>query len=172
MEAMDSDPDFIVFKLRSEMFELVGDLRKLEFEGVDEFTRFLERTRDAQAQTQIPKLQAMKDHMQLLKTRIIEKSRASSFAPLRGDTRHMPSSSPATAKPRLLSSAPSPMGSAPLQGDKPSSWPAKELEVLPGSELCPGYTLSPRKCGDMLRLSLKWQCSRYPHGFGDQALTR
>ena len=129
MEAMDSDPDFIVFKLRSEMFELVGDLRKLEFEGVDEFTRFLERTRDAEAQTQIPKLQAMKDHMQLLKTRIIEKSRASSFAPLRGDTRHMPSSSPATAKPRLLSSAPSPMGSAPLQGDKPSSWPAKELEA-------------------------------------------
>ena len=71
MEAMDSDPDLIVFKLRSEMFELVGDLRKLEFEGVDKFTEFLERTRDAEAQTQIPKLQAMKDHMQLLKTRLI-----------------------------------------------------------------------------------------------------
>ena len=127
MEAMDSDPVDIVFDLRIELFELVGDLRKLEFEGVDEFTRFLERARDAEAQTQIPKLQAMKDHMQLLKTRIIEKSRASSFAPLRGDTRHMPSSSP--AKPRL-SFAPSPMGSAPLQGDMPSSSPAPHPEAL------------------------------------------
>jgi hypothetical protein len=127
MEAMDSDPVDIVFDLRTELHELVDDLRELKFGGVDEFTRFLEAARDDEAQAQIPKLRKMKDRIQLLKTRLIEKSRTSSFAPLRGDMRHMPSSSP--AKSRLIF-APSPMGSAPLQGDMPSSSPAPHPEAL------------------------------------------
>ena len=91
MEAMDSDQVCIVYKLRTEMFELVDDLMELKFGGVDEFTRFLEAARDDETHAQIPKLRKMKDRIQLLKTRLIEKSRTSSFAPLRGD---MPSSSP------------------------------------------------------------------------------
>ena len=70
MEAMDSDPVDIVFDLRTELHELVDDLRELKFGGVDEFTRFLEAARDDEAHAQIPKLRKMKDRIQLLKTRL------------------------------------------------------------------------------------------------------
>jgi hypothetical protein len=45
-----------------------------------EFARFLETTRDDEAHAQIPILWRQKDCMQLLKTRLIEKSMTSSFA--------------------------------------------------------------------------------------------
>ncbi len=77
---MDSDPDETVLHLRKERFELLDDLHRINFRGVDEFARFLETTHDDEAHAQIPKLRRQKHRMQLLKKRLIERSTTSSFA--------------------------------------------------------------------------------------------
>ncbi len=81
MDAMGSDPDETVRDLRTELFESLDDLHKKTFRGVDEFARFLETTRDDETHAQIPKLWRQRDSMQLLKTRLIDKLKTSSFAP-------------------------------------------------------------------------------------------
>jgi hypothetical protein len=102
---MDSDPDEIVRDLRTELYELLDDLKELKHSGVDEF---LETTRDdeAPAQIQIQTLRRQKDRMSNLKTRLIEKSKTSSCAPLL-------------------------MGSAPSPGDIPSSSLAPQPSAPP-----------------------------------------
>jgi hypothetical protein len=93
---MDSDPDETVLDLRTELYELLDDLKELKFSGVDDFARWMETMRGAPAQSQIQKLRRQKDRMSNLKTRLIEYSKPSSCAP-------------------------SLMGSAPSPGDIPSS---------------------------------------------------
>jgi hypothetical protein len=80
---MDSDPDKTVRDLRTELYELLDDLKEIKYSGVDGFARFLETTRDdeALAQIQIQTLRRQKDRMSNLKTRLIEKSKTSSCAP-------------------------------------------------------------------------------------------
>jgi hypothetical protein len=60
---MDSDPDETVRDLRTEVYELLDDLKELKYSGVDGFARFLETTRDdeATAQIQIQTLRRQKD---------------------------------------------------------------------------------------------------------------
>ena len=43
---MDLDPDESVRDLRTELYELLDDLKELKFSGVDEFARWMETTRD------------------------------------------------------------------------------------------------------------------------------
>ena len=96
---MDSDPDETVLDLRTELYELLDDLKELKFSWVDDFARWMETMRGAPAQSQIQALRRQKDCMSNLKTRLIEKSKTSSCAPsLMGSAPspgHIPSSSPA-----------------------------------------------------------------------------
>jgi hypothetical protein len=39
---MDSDPDETVLDLRTELYELLNDLKELKFSGVDDFARWME----------------------------------------------------------------------------------------------------------------------------------
>jgi hypothetical protein len=39
---MDSDPDETVLDLRTELYELLDDLKELKFSGVDDFARWME----------------------------------------------------------------------------------------------------------------------------------
>jgi hypothetical protein len=73
---MDWDPDETVCYLRTELHELLDDMKELKYSSVDEFARWMETTRDdeAYAQIQIKKPQRQKDSMSNLKTRLIEKS--------------------------------------------------------------------------------------------------
>ena len=63
-----TDPDEIMFDLRREMFELLDDLKELNYSGADDFARYLETTRDNEAPAQIPKLLKKKDQMHLENT--------------------------------------------------------------------------------------------------------
>jgi hypothetical protein len=79
-DPMDSDPDAVVFGLRAELFELLDEMKELKYSCADDVARFLETTHDDEAHALIPKLRKKKVRMQLLKTRLIETSKNSSFA--------------------------------------------------------------------------------------------
>ncbi len=76
-EVMDSDPDETVCYLRTELYELLDNMKELKYSSscVDEFAKWMETTCDneAHAQIQIQKLLRQKDRMSNLKTRLIEK---------------------------------------------------------------------------------------------------
>ncbi len=132
---MDLDPDESVRFLRTELYELLDDLKELKFSSVDEFSRFQGTTRDdrAPAQIQIQTLRRQKDSMSNLKTRLIEKFKTSSCTPSLMGSAHSPGGIP--------SSSPAPQPSAPQQG------PGFPYEVsIPLTELFLGGTYLYEQC--------------------------
>ena len=69
--AMEDDADDVKDDLRTELFMLLQDLKRLEYGGVDDVYKFLSKTSEIAAELQIPKLRKFIARMQTVKASLM-----------------------------------------------------------------------------------------------------
>ena len=68
---MEDDADDVKDDLRTELFMLLQDLKRLEYVGVDDVCKFLSKTSEIAAELQIPKLRKFIARMQTVKASLM-----------------------------------------------------------------------------------------------------
>ena len=68
---MENDADDVKDDLRTELFMLLQDLKRLEYGGVDDVYKFLSKTSEIAAELQIPKLRKFIARMQTVKASLM-----------------------------------------------------------------------------------------------------